>query len=85
MTVFENRLAEATRAGRAAGESAAGSGKYTKQELRDLTPDDEGFTSTEILLKITGEKSLHDPEEADAIVGVFEDNFYDAIAEYEED
>lgn len=85
MSTFETKLAAAARAGSEAGRQAAGSGKYTRGQLVDLHPTDEGYTPTEILLKVTGYKELDDPEEADIIVGCFEDNFFEAIEEYEED
>lgn len=80
-STFENRLAESARAGRDAAESHAASRDFSREELLNLEPEDAGFTDTEILLKITGEKTLHDEEEAEAIVGVFRDNFYDALEE----
>lgn len=82
---FEDRLRNAAASGRAAGEQAAGSGKYDPEDLPNITPDDEGLNPTEILLKVTGQKNLLDQEEADIIIGVFEDSFFDAITEYHED
>lgn len=82
---FENTLAAAARAGSEAGREAAGSGKYTRGQLADLNPSDVGFEKVDILLKVTGHKDLGDPEEEDIIIGCFEDNFFEAIEEYEED
>ena len=90
MTIFENRVAEADRAGRAAAETAIAQWERDTEPNTNLTaltlmePEDVGFTDTEILLKITGEKTLHDPEDEDIIVGTFHDSFYEALEEYGE-
>ena len=82
---FEIALGAAARAGAEAGREAAGSGKYTRGQLADLNPSDVGYEPVDILLKVTGNKTLGDTEEEALIVGCFEDNFFEAIEEYEED
>lgn len=84
-TVFQNRLAEAVRAGRAAADTAIGqweADKDSEKPLTDYEPEDVGYTETEILLKITGHKTLHDPQEEEDITSTFADSFYNALEEY---
>lgn len=84
-SAFENRLAEAARAGRAKAEEMAADSDYTKAQVLNLEPDDDGMDDTNILLSITGFKTLHDEEEAEAIIGVYRDNFYDKCTEIAEE
>lgn len=85
MTIFQNRVAESVRAGRAAADTAyaqwASDEEPNPAVLFDYEPEDVGYTDTEILLQITGSKTLHDPEEEDTIIGTFKDNFYEALEE----
>lgn len=82
---FERRLAESVRAGRDAADQAYA--QWARDEepnppvLTDMEPDDVGFTDTEILLKVTGHKSLHDPEDEELIVSTFKDAFYEGLEE----
>ena len=82
-SIFEERL----RATVALARKAAGQAVGAKPDVppKDLTPDDTDWTDQEVLLHITGEKSLPDPEEQATILGVFEDTFYDTLEEWEDD
>lgn len=79
-TVFQNRLAEAVRAGRRAADEAIAQTSVSTP-ISEIEPEDVGYTDTEILLKITGQKSLHDPEEQEDIIDTFKDAFYNTLEE----
>lgn len=74
MTIFEDRIAAAIRFGRNAADE-------NPDVPADIALADLGYDQVSILLTVTGEKSLADPEEQEDILSAFEDAFYDRLEE----
>lgn len=82
-SIFEQRLEATVKLARQAAEQAVSENQDTAPA--DIIFDHVEWSDVDILLEVTGEKRLDDQEEADVIVGLFEDTFYETLDEWGKD